>query len=618
MSNHNENYQKDEHRKTVGEWLKKPFEWRIPVYQRHYAWDADNPDGPIYLLWKTVKEQTDARLKNEETPQHYFGAVLVDDKTNRSVPDGITRYDVVDGQQRLTTVQIALLALIEVAKKHNYEQNLRGALAKYVFSDESNQDARLRPTNFDKEQFEEILFRSYRDFRGSPRRENVSDENAGKSKIVAASEFFKRVCEDIVRENEDQYPAGTVIDAIKTTLIEGFDLVLIVLRESDEAQKVFESMNSVAEKLTTFDLIRNNVFYRAASEESGLDEKLFNKSEWQKLENPYWEKKADNRKVDGATHIQAYIARTLVAKMQREILFNRNSIFSAYKEFGMRHPSRVEEINSLAEHANIYQYLDTGTGKNPVKNGKFGIFRYTKWKNRDFYPVIFAIVNGDVDTVEKQRMIKLLESYVIRRGACGLSHGHYNKYAASICAKLGNIPDYKSLHGMLMEPEKNTTVFPDDERVKADCVEKAFYGSVFQRYVFEEIEKSLHSVGVEEIVAKEDALTIDHILPQKWEANPNWRKIVLGDDAAGHEAEIATVNAYLHTIGNLTLMSRKNNSAKSNHPIEEVQDMLADSSVKLNRDLAKEETWSAKKIVARSKEIAEIICKVWPYNIPDA
>ena len=143
----------------------------------------------------------------------------------------------------------------------------------------------------------------------------MSDENARKSKIYVTFDFFNQEFKRL--EEEQPADADKVLHAVMDTLLNGFDMVLIVLRESDDAQRVFESLNDYAKPLTTFDLIRNNVFYRAALCKHGKDEELFNKPKWQQLEEPYWEEKADNRKSDWTTHIEVYIARMLVASIKK-------------------------------------------------------------------------------------------------------------------------------------------------------------------------------------------------------------------------------------------------------------------------------------------------------------
>ena len=615
MEHQKNNNSEGKHRRTVGEWLGQNIEWRIPVYQRHYAWNADDEFGPIHLFWDTVKKQVRARLEEDKPlSPHYLGAVLVDNKTHRQSTDDMRHFDVVDGQQRLTTIQIAMLALTQVAKNHGCGDEIKGALENYVFADKAKMLSRLHPTNFDNEQFRAVLNHTYKILLNFDL-QNADEERAGRSKIVSAFNFFKAEQTSLVG-NHPQSEAKSVVHAIMKTLTQGFDLVLIVLRPSDDAQRIFESLNNYAKPLTTFDLIRNNVFHRAASIRPGMDQELFYTSSWQQLEEPYWEEKADNQKVNWTTHIEAYVARMLVAKMRKSMLFNRNSIFRTYKEFRKGFSSIDEEIGALVDYVDIYQYLDADMGRNPAGGDvDFGVFRHAVWENRDFYPALFLIARCDADAEQKRRMLMLLESYVVRRGVCGLSLGHYNKHVVAICAALGDKPSYEALAEVLKNAEKDTTVFPDDEQVMRDCVTAKFYRSPFQWHVFKKIEKSMRAVGVEDIVVEGGKLTIDHILPRKWEKNLEWKKIVLGDDNQRDDAAALMVNSYLDTIGNLTMMSGKNNSIKSNRPFEDVKGLLAASELKLNRELAGEEMWKVEKIAARSRKLAEKICEIWPYDI---
>jgi len=527
---------------------------------------------------------------------------------------------VVDGQQRLTTIQIALLALIRVATdEYQCGDQIKEDLVDFVFSDKEHHHPRLVPTNFDKEQFRTVLFNVYGivfDFGSS----QVSKENANKSKIFSTFEFFQNAYKSFV-EKHHPYNKTDIILALKETLLDGFDIVLIALRETDEAQKIFESLNNYAKPLTTFDLIRNNVFDRAAKDgvAKGVpskDVKLFESSDWQQMEKPYWEGKADNRKTGWNTHIEAYVARMLVAKMRKEFRFNRNEIFRTYKEFHKPFSSVDEEIKALVDYLDIYQYLDGGTERKPDgAEVDFGVFLHEIWPNRDFYPVIFLIAGSDASAQQKQRMIRLLECYVIRRGVCKLSLAHYNKHAVSICAELGDNPSYESLSNMLKTAAKDTTVFPDDERVKADCPGAKFYPSPFQRYVFDKIEESMHDKKTERTRLSD--LTIDHILPKKWDTNEKWKNIVLGADTDRSEMDVMVVDSHIDTIGNLTLLSGPNNLVKSNRPLAEVKELFEETTVKLNRQLAQEESWGLEKIRARSEELAEKICEIWPYDIPD-
>ena len=599
-----------DHRKTVGEWLSLPYEWRIPVYQRHYSWDADKDPSPIHLLWKTVAEQTKKRLDGEKTKQHYLGAVLVDFKTARDASDGFIRYDVVDGQQRLTTIQIALLALAKVGKKKNYNSETWKKLQRYVFCDHEKDEPRLprlRPTNFDRDQFKMLLYKATGDLPELGKQE-VDAEIAQKSRITAACRFFEDAVESIVEEHE-LHGSHKVIDAILKSLLEGFDLVRIVLSEDDDAQGIFESLNSYAEPLTTFDLIRNNVFRRAAEIEPGLDEKVFYSPEWQQLEHPYWEGSAERRKGSGAKHIEAYIARMLVSTMKKEVHFNRNEIFKSYIEFSLssEFTSIGEEVDALRCYTSTYRYLNGDTdecGELPVE---LGVFSYKVWPSRDFYPVLFTLAGSDASHEEKEKMVRLLESYVVRRGICKLTAEGYNKVAVVICKDMADIVSYERLFDLLSRFEGDSILFPSDEEVREACVEKEFYGNKYQKYVFMKLEQHAAQDDIER--GDFNVQSVDHILPKAWDQDVGWLTKLAGVDPL-------VIERHVHTIGNLTPMSTKRNSKKSNRSWDDSKKLLEISPMAINRELVMHEKWDIDRIRKRSDDLAERICKIWPYDIP--
>lgn len=604
-----------DHRRTVRAWLSLPAVWSIPVYQRHYSWHASakNADGPVDMFWNTLKEQTEKRLNGETPSGHYLGSVIVKNQTDPGADDGILQYDVVDGQQRLTTIQIALLVLAKLAKEHRCDKEVEDELKKYIFVNSNESMPRLRPSNFDNRQFQSILYNAcgiVLDFGGR----GSSRENVEKSKIVDTFAFFEDEFGDLItRKQSNERPevgAEKAIRAVASAILDGVDIVRIVLRDEDNAQRVFESLNNYAKPLTTFDLIRNNVFNRAATDKGvppGLDKELFYGKDWQQLEEPYWEKAADGNKVNPTPHIDAYIARMLLAKKRSSFLFNRNSIFETYKKCYQNTPIR-DVIPDMIRYTGIYQYLDTGEGDNPLGlDSDFGVFHHRNWPNRDFYPVIFAIVGGGADADEKRKMIGLLESYAVRRAVCGLATEAYNKRVASLCKALGESPDYAKLVAELKKSTAESELLPDDARVLRECVGTNFYKCPFRQFAFAKIEMHMHGPHPETTVKKD--LTTDHILPKGWDKDGEWRKMLGGTDEW-------LVNNYLNTIGNLTLMHRAKNSSKGNRSFAKVKGLLLDSGLKLNNELAKEGEWNVEKITERSKMLGEKICKIWPY--PDA
>lgn len=608
-----------DHRKSVRDWLSMDTQWKIPVYQRHYAWDAKEDFGAPQLFFETVKSQATARLKKQRPTPHYFGAILVDEKKSDAAHKN---YDVVDGQQRLTTLSVAMFALIGAAKKFGSVTEIKQELEKYVFLPPSHGESKVartkvRPTNFDRDKFVELLKYAYRD--SVSEQWEVRDQFE-KSKVVLATMFFFEQFVDFIKTNCDGNEQDG-INALRDAILDGFEFVLIELTDYDKAQKVFETMNTTGKPLTTFDIIRNSVFERAAEEEAGLDENLFGSQKWQALEDPFWEGNPGIRE-DSSTHIEMYIARMLMAKEGRYINLNRNSIVKAYKgkygESGMM--ADVEkEIAEISTYVPIYKYLVGCLGsKNPVNdNFAFGWFMHSQCKNLDMASAIFVIIDGKQSAQEKQRMIRLLESYVVRRAVCGWTGANYNKQAPTICKDgLGKNPTYDKLHDYLHSLSGTAVVFPKNSDVEEGCVSHPIFKSKqkkYLNYIFNALVLKLADPRDE--VTSIGKLTADHIIPQGWKET-TWQKY-LNDKKFSDDV----VDSRLHTIGNLTPMSGKRNASKSNNPwVGEngngAKDHLRHCNLTMTKNIGEKNTeWDIDDVTARSKDIAKTIFDVWPDDI---
>lgn len=608
-----------DHRKSVRDWLSMDIQWKIPVYQRHYAWDAKEDFGAPQLFFDVVESQAISRLKKQRPTPHYFGAILVDEK---DPGEAHKNYDVVDGQQRLITLSVAMFALIGAAKQFCGVDEIRKELEKYVFLPPSHGESKVartkvRPTNFDRDKFVELRKHAYHD--SVSEQWEVRDQFE-KSKVVFATMFFFEQFEDFIKTNCDGNEQDG-INALRDAILDGFEFVLIELTDDDKAQKVFETMNTTGKPLTTFDIIRNSVFERAAEEEVGLDEHLFDSPKWQALEEPFWEERPGKRD-DGPTHIEMYIARMLMAKEGRYINLHRNSIVKAYKgkyDKGGMMANVEKEISEISTYVPIYKFLVGCPGsRNPVNaDFAFGWFMHSQCKNLDMASAIFAIIDGKQTAEEKQRMICLLESYVIRRAACGLTDANFNKQAPTICKDgIGKTPDYDKLHDYLRSLSGPAVVFPKNSDVEEGCVSHPIFKSKqkkYLNYIFNVLVLKLADPKDE--VTSIGKLTVDHIIPQDWKETA-WQKY-LNDKKFSDDV----VDSRLHTIGNLTPMSGKRNSSKSNNPWvgengDGAKDHLRHCNLTMTKNIGEKNTeWDIDDVTARSKDIAKTICDVWPDDI---
>jgi uncharacterized protein with ParB-like and HNH nuclease domain len=207
----------------------------VPLFQRTYTWDTKQWE----TLWNDINELYDLPEEDEKQKTHFMGSI-VNFPTN-SVPEGVVKYLLIDGQQRLTTVIISLIAIRDLAKLSENEDDIilsKELHQKFITNDlkKGSELYKVLPTQGDRENFEKLVHsKTY-----------SQDHN---SKIIAAYEFFLKK----VKKTGN-------LEKLKTIICSRLSLVSITLETDDNPYLVFESLNSKGEPLSPADLIRNYFF----------------------------------------------------------------------------------------------------------------------------------------------------------------------------------------------------------------------------------------------------------------------------------------------------------------------------------------------------------------------
>ena len=290
--------QADDH--AVEEVLAEGRRFMVPLYQRKYQWH----DPQLVPFWEDVEAKAIEVLEDASKFQHYMGALILS-PIGEAAQIGVTpRVQVVDGQQRLTTFQLFLAAIREVARTHGCK-NVEEHVGDYLFNKLKSKDTdkltqfKLTPTPSDQSVFFDIVKEKYSTIRSRYQKYYWSDRvpmNTPIRALRAYEEFYRlidrfarfgsaelnsdgdegRETETISDETDTTQAIETRLEAMLTALLNRMKLVVIVLGEDDDAQVIFETLNSKGEPLLAMDLVRNNIFYRAS--ESKRRSKNFTKS----------------------------------------------------------------------------------------------------------------------------------------------------------------------------------------------------------------------------------------------------------------------------------------------------------------------------------------------------
>lgn len=537
----------------------------IPIYQRNYDWKKEQCKQLFDDLENLIKKDLNS---------HFFGSIVCK-------PEDMERIIIIDGQQRITTISLLLLAIYNNIKNRNIL--VEGALDdkiinEYLINKYSPQDKKikLKPIKKDQEAFEKLF-------------ENNFNEFVKESNLTQNYEYLYKRVED------SRYSVNEIYNAIKKLMI-----VVIQLHSNDNPQLIFESMNSTGLDLTEADKIRNYI----------LMDKQYNEQE--KFYTNYWNKIENNVGYDTTSFIRDY----LTIKMQKVPTFSK--IYKTFKEdYILKNNFDIEMIlEEMLAYSKVYSEVCKANSDNDNINSYLNTFNYLRYSL--LYPYLMQLLNHyKEEKINKDQLevcLKTIETYILRRIICGkatnaLSKGFCNldKEIVTILEKRKYKMDmYSEVMKYVMINKKGHLVFPSDEDFSKSFKEFHLYETQMftKNYVLEKLENYPHK---EKIVSlnkiESNDFSIEHIMPQT--LTPVWKKELGEDYAEIHDK-------YKHTIGNLTLTGY--NSEYSNKTFIEKRDMkngFKDSRLHLNSDLALLDKWGKKEIEERADLLTEKALKIW-------
>ena len=637
---------------TIRKILGHRHQWIVPVYQRHYEWESKK-EAQIPKLWETMEEKTQEHLgegaSNRKEIPYYFGAIICESakKENSGARFGEDKieYDyLVDGQQRITSFQIALIAIREVAKLYRASDTVDEA-NNYIFNSKisnghpsSEDDFKLRPSKMDRSLFEEIARKGFESFitdhsdRFHPNTHKPIDkaENLIKAYWTLYQEIKKMVEQQ--GKDEERNPKE-VLAALLKGFLDGFKVVVIRLDEEDDAQEIFASLNGLGKKLSLFDLVRNDVFLRARKKDGNDWESLL-EQEWDYLEKDYWYQSA-RRGRKTSSRAEDLIAHVVVAETARQIPVSK--IATEYRRYAESrgYASVSEEVKVLKKHAgnyrNLEEYKDDYMEANPVTRlAKV----FDSWDITTFHPlVLWVCYNIESEEMQKE-IFDLIEAFIIRREICGLTERNYNKLVPSMIGKMseGGVsvgdPVY-ALREYITNIKSNTSKMPEDNEVLDAFHRNPTSDSTSNRrvrHILVKLEYAKRDDYSETQKLDESNLTLEHIMPRAW-ANewplPNRKHAIVEDiydiRNEGLDTEtrdmIRKRSEVIYTYGNLTLLTDRLNPSVSNKEWKEKRKIIKEKSLlTMNLELAEEEVWNEETIKKRAEELAKIAIGRWKFT----
>lgn len=576
----------------------QPVRYLVPMFQRPYVWKKDTEWSPLWEDIRAVLErQLDENPNNNAIP-HFLGAVVLDQVL---MPVGMvqTRY-VIDGQQRLTTLQLFIAAVRSLA----VERGLEGPsqmLGKLLFNDEfllKHPDDRFKvvPTVFDRPGFQAAV-----------------DANGmvPQSRMLEAFEFFREAVGQwaVVGQSDDDIRQR--FQVLSTVLWKLLVVVAIDLEERDNSQVIFETLNARGTPLLAADLIKNHLFQMAKS--GGLDVDALYHHYWEPLDQEWWRTEVQRGRLK-RPRLDSFMNHWLSMRLGEEVVAHQ--LFPAFKRHVADQANRVEEfLAELAQYAEIYASFERRQGEGS-RLGRF-LYRINVMEVTTSYPLLLWLFGpeGVSDEADRRKALDAIESWLVRRMVLRANtQGYTTVFTALLTAlrKSGD-PTAGAIIEYLRGLEGERAYWPGDEQLRQAFLEAPAYNVITRarlRLVLEAIEERLRLRFAEETSVTPD-LTIEHVLPQEWRAHWPLPDV---DDLVAAEQERDRIK---QTMGNLTLVTNRLNPKMSNGPWTTKREALRKLSVLLiSSDIRDAEIWDERSIRDRAARLADVAIELWPG--PDA
>lgn len=557
----------------------------IPFFQRPYVWLEEDCE----TLYEDVIETAKANITNP-LKEHFIGTIITKNSANSS--QMTAKYDLVDGQQRMTTFSLLIKALA-----NNVDLNQPNA--SYLFDNINNslffKDAygkvhyRIMHNRTDTFYFDKVM---------SSDKNTTFTEPKGKSNILDTYRYFLSKFNGLTNDELLNY---------NNTILHKFPAISMVLDAHDNEQEIFDTINSLGVKLTTSELLKNYVF---------------NDQQTKDLYKTYWEdifevdeetiKFWNTKKTAGRIYrenIDVLLYCYLLIQTQKDVSLEH--LFKDYKDWlsGKSFDDKKAFLEGLKIYAEIYSSFPSGPELNNLKfdDKEKRFFHVIENLNiTTIFPLVLFLYKEVADETERVQCLELLESYLVRRNICRLTTKNYNNLFISIIKSVKSnliTTVFEALQNTLLSYTEDTNRFPEDSDIK-----NAFANSILSN---QHAKETLYIIALYQVktvlndvtVLSSNSFSVEHMMPKKWEQN--WNALYT-QEAINHR------NYKLLTFGNLTIITKNLNSKLRNSAWSNKKSVLQQfSSLPLTTQYTLLDEWDETTINQRAEDLETIALQIW-------
>lgn len=598
--------------------------YEIPPFQRPYVWTEEDQWQP---LWDDIARVSEALLGVDgdsvaaaALPGHFLGAVVV--KQLASAAGDPLRSSVIDGQQRLTTLQLLLDAAQLVMEQFDHDE-VAESLQELVLNDskrfkKTSKRFKLWPSRIDRAAFECVMDN-----------EMPVHDAAADSRIAQAHRFFCGAIAEWAEVSGDPDKAVMKLSALAQVLQQHLQIVAIDLSGADDDQLIFETLNDRGTPLLAADLIKNYVFQRC--DDLGADVDVWSETHWRDFDDDWWRHQVSQGR-QYRSRIDLFLQYWLTMRVKDEI--PTDAVFARFRSYTGEQLSTLASAEEFlvgmrrdADAFREFAQLDPRSAR-----GSFYTRVVEALELGAFTPLLLWLISDEHPTPVEQRdkALAAMESWAVRRTLLRQTMKDVNKLVVAMLKELdqhagAGVGDAAVAY--LQAQTADARIWPTDEALATQLPNVKAYGNIKQqrlRTILAGVELQLRT-DRHEAVTLPSKLDIEHVMPQ------GWRRF--WDDGTASDYEAAAARDHLiNTLGNLTLVTQKLNIALSNRPwTDEAALPIAPtgkdaglgkrallnrfSVLLLNKDIVDPHvgSWTEADIADRNVALAKTIAEVWPH-----
>lgn len=560
------------HEMSFHELFSQTTQIKIPLFQREYVWTEKQ--------FNRMVEEIDVIINGEDTNRFLGAIIAVRRNANPAEPQP---YEIVDGQQRLSTLYLFVLAAAYVAARNKHDDYARGIINTNLIIDwwQNSTNTKLVPSFADRNQF----IQAYQQLINTG---NLSDWLGAKVKLPEKSgnekgryiSQFNRI-KSFLQKRYTEFGIEH-LQNIVTTAQTKLTFVFILLKDPATATTVFEGLNDPGIPIGIGDLVRNEVFSKISDDASYAH--TVHRDIWL----PFREKLGEN--FDKYFFPYAII---------REPNINNADLFRGLRKIWGDTKNPEEIINTLEEYSTPYLAIATGKYPTTYSKGVTQILDLLVKSNSptSIYPFVMKLLkeyeNGNVSEKDTIECLEVLEAFLVRRAITGIEPTGLLALFRTAWNNMNGKPSKEGLKEAILK--RNTIDWPDDNRFVTAIKTRNLYSSHICKYALLEYDRSLGSD------IPDNDFWIEHVMPQQ---RRKWEDVINAED---HQNLV-------NTWGNLIPLTQEMNKGISDSEFSKKKQEFENNSVfSTARNLGKNnDIWNKEKILERSETIAQWAVSRWP------